>query len=42
MYFRSEVDARLYCEMFDDCVVHHEVVGELAVTRLRMCTMYTG
>ena len=40
--FRSEVDACLYCEMLDDCVVHHEAVGVLAVTRFRMFTMYTG
>ena len=33
---RREVDARLYCDMLDDCVVHHEAVGVLAVTRLRM------
>ena len=33
MYFRREVDARLHCEMFDDCVVHHEAVGALAVIR---------
>ena len=32
VYFRREVDAiRLHCEMFDDCVVHHEAVGVLAV-----------
>ena len=36
MYFRREVDARLHCEMFDYCVVQHEAVGVLAVTRLRM------
>ena len=42
VYFRREVDARLHCEMFDDCVVHHEAVGVLAVTRLRMFTMYIG
>ena len=38
MYFRREVDARLHCEMFDYCVVQHEAVGVLAVTRLRMFT----
>ena len=42
VYFRREVDARLHCEMFDDCVVHHEAVGVLAVTRLRIFTMYIG
>ena len=36
VYFRREVDARLHCEMFDDCVVHHEAVGVLAVIQFSM------
>ena len=34
--FRREVDARLYCEMFDYWVVQHEAVGALAVIQFRM------